>query len=193
MKKYIILLTAAIFCFNSCGYNTLKTNEEDVSAAWLNVEVAYQERTDLIPPLIETVKKYASNETSILDAVSTAELKIRSLQNTKDIVNDSTIFQKFQGAQGDLSSSLSRLMVTADKNQELKTDQQFAKLKNQLEIIENRLNNARVRYNQTAKSFNTSIEVFPNNITNIIFLNHKRKNIFNSQEGTAAAVKINSK
>lgn len=193
MKKVIVLLAAAILSLTSCGYNTMQANEEEVFAAWGDVEAAYQRRMDLIPNLVEVVKGYAAHEKDTLTAVTEARSKVGSFQVTKDVLNDPAAFQKFQSVQGDLSSALSKLMVVVEKYPDLKANQNFTDLQHQLEGTENRINVARVRYNQVVQKFNTSIRVFPNSLTNSLLLHLDRKEPFKSQEGAATAPKVNFK
>ncbi|PKL15562.1 MAG: hypothetical protein CVV49_20780 [Spirochaetae bacterium HGW-Spirochaetae-5] len=193
MKKILVLLAAAILSLTSCGYNTIQANEEEVFAAWGDVEAAYQRRMDLIPNLVEVVKAYASHEKDTLTAVTEARSKVGSFQVTKDVLNDPASFQKFQSVQGDLSSALSKLMVVVEKYPDLKANQNFTDLQHQLEGTENRINVARVRYNQAVQKFNTSIRVFPNTLTNSLLLHLDRKEPFKSQEGAATAPKVDFK
>ena len=193
MKKIIVLLAAAILSLTSCGYNTMQANEEEVFAAWGDVEAAYQRRMDLIPNLVEVVKGYAAHEKDTLTAVTEARSKVGSFQVTKDVLNDPAAFQKFQSVQGDLSSALSKLMVVVEKYPDLKANQNFTDLQHQLEGTENRINVARVRYNQVVQKFNTSVRVFPNSLTNSLLLHLDRKEPFKSQEGAATAPKVNFK
>ncbi len=191
MKRLVILIAAAILSLTSCGYNTMQANEEEVFAAWGDVEASYQRRMDLIPNLVEVVKGYAAHEKDTLTAVTEARSKVGSFQVTKDVLNDPAAFQKFQSVQGDLSSALSKLMVVVEKYPDLKANQNFTDLQHQLEGTENRINVARVRYNQAVQKFNTSIRMFPNSITNSMLLHLDRKEPFKSQEGAATAPKVN--
>jgi len=195
MKKFTTLIVslAAVMSLTSCGYNTMQANEEEVFAAWGDVEAAYQRRMDLIPNLVEVVKGYASHEKDTLTAVTEARSKIGSFQVTKDVLNDPASFQKFQSMQGELSSALSRLMVIVEKYPDLKANQNFSDLQHQLEGTENRINVARVRYNASVQKFNTSIRIFPNSLTNKILLHLNRKEVFKAQEGAATAPKVNFK
>jgi len=195
MKRLIVLIaiSAVALSLTSCGYNTMQGNEEEVFAAWGDVEAAYQRRMDLIPNLVEVVKGYAAHEKDTLTAVTEARSKVGSFQVTKDVLKDPAAFQKFQSVQGDLSSALSKLMVVVEKYPDLKANQNFSDLQHQLEGTENRINVARVRYNQSVQKFNTSIRVFPNSLTNSILLHLDRKEPFKSQEGASTAPKVNFK
>lgn len=193
MKKFLKAIIAVFIglLLSSCGYNTMQANEEEVFAAWGDVEAAYQRRMDLIPNLVEVVKGYAKHEKDTLTAVTEARAKVGSIQMTKDLVNDPQAFQKFQSAQGELTSSIARLMVVVEKYPDLKANQNFTDLQHQLEGTENRINVARVRYNQTVQKFNTSIRTFPNSLTNSVLLHLERKEPFKAQEGASSAPKVN--
>jgi LemA protein len=190
MKKLLPIAIIAAVMMTGCGYNTMQENEESVLAAWGDVESSYQRRNDLIPNLVETVKGYAKHEADTLTAVTEARAKVGTMQVGKDILNNPASFNKFQQAQGELSSALSRLMVVVERYPDLKANQNFTDLQNQLEGTENRINVARVRYNEAVKVFNTSIRVFPNNLTNSIFLKLERKEPFKAEEGAKVAPKV---
>jgi len=193
MKKFtfITAILAIALTFSSCGYNTMQANEEEVFAAWGDVEASYQRRMDLIPNLVETVKGVAKFEKETLQGVIDARSRVGSIQMNKDILNDPAAFQKFQSAQGELSSALSRLMVVVEKYPDLKANQNYTDLMHQLEGTENRINVARVRYNQSVQKFNTSIRTFPNSLTNSMLLHLERKEPFKAQEGASSAPKVN--
>ena len=185
MKK--LLLFVLLFSVSGCGYNTIQANEEAVKAAWGDVESAYQRRSDLIPNLVEVVKGYAKHERETLEAVTEARAKVGSMQVTKDVLNDPQAFKQFQEAQGSLSSALSRLMVVVEQYPDLKANQNFQDLQHQLEGTENRINVARSRYNKTVETFNTSIRMFPNNITNKLLLHLKLREPFKAEAGAEKA------
>jgi LemA protein len=173
-----------------CGYNSMQASEEAVFAAWADVEAAYQRRADLIPNLVEVVKGYAKHETDTLTAVTEARAKVGSMQASRDLINDPQAFQKFQQSQTELSGALSRLMVVVERYPELKANQSFLDLQNQLEGTENRINVARVRYNKAVQDFNTSIRTFPNSLTNSLLLHLERKEPFKAEEGAKTAPQI---
>ncbi|HBY74651.1 TPA: hypothetical protein DEG21_01965, partial [Patescibacteria group bacterium] len=168
----------------------IQQNEEGVFAAWGDVEASYQRRADLIPNLVETVKAYASHEKETLTAVTDARAKVGTIQVGKDVVNNPEMIQKFQQNQGELSSALSRLMMVVEKYPDLKANQSFLDLQNQLEGTENRIGVARVRYNEAVRIFNTSIRTFPNNLTNAVLLQLQRKESFKADEGAKTAPKV---
>jgi LemA protein len=178
-----ILFAIMLMSVSGCGYNTMQANEEAVKAAWGDVEASYQRRNDLIPNLVEVVKAYAKHERETLTAVTEARATVGSIQMSRDILNNPQQFEQFQQAQGALSSALSRLMVVVEKYPDLKANQNFQDLQHQLEGTENRINVARVRYNKAVETFNTSIRVFPNSLTNSLLLHLKLKEPFKAEAG----------
>lgn len=189
-KAYFTILIFLLLIISGCGYNTIQANEEAVKAAWADVEAAYQRKNDLIPNLVEVVKAYAKHEKDTLIAVTEARAKVGSLQMSKNIIEDPKSFAQFQEAQGAMSSALSRLMVVVEKYPDLKANQNFLDLQHQLEGTENRINVARVRYNKAVETFNTSIRVFPNNITNSLLLHLKLKEPFKAESGSEKAPQV---
>jgi len=192
MRRVVLLvfLVGAMAMLSGCGYNTMQANEETVFAAWGDVEASYQRRADLIPNLVEVVKGYAKHEADTLTAVTEARAKVGSMQVSKQMLNDPQAFAKFQQAQGELSGALSRLMVVVERYPELKANQNFLDLQNQLEGTENRINVARVRYNKAVQEFNTSIRTFPDSLTNSLLLHLVRKEPFKAEEGAKTAPKV---
>jgi LemA protein len=191
MKKLMYLIfSLMLLTISGCGYNTMQANEEAVKAAWGDVEASYQRRTDLIPNLVEVVKGYAKHEKETLMAVTEARAKVGSIQMSKDMINNPDAFAQFQQAQGAMSSALSRLMVIVEKYPDLKANQNFQDLQNQLEGTENRINVARVRYNKSVETFNTSIRVFPNSMTNSMLLHLKLKEPFKAEAGAEKAPQV---
>ncbi|RNC67559.1 MAG: LemA family protein [Desulfuromonadales bacterium] len=192
MKRIVMLLLSAFVLsgLTGCGYNVMQANEEAVFAAWGDVEAAYQRRADLIPNLVEVVKGYAKHEAETLTAVTEARAKVGSIQVTKEMLANPQTFAKFQEAQGQLSGALSRLMVVVERYPDLKANQNFMDLQNQLEGTENRINVARVRYNKVVQEFNTSIRTFPNSLTNSLLLHLSRKEPFKADEGAKTAPKV---
>ena len=175
LNRYLApLLVAATLLLSGCGYNTLQSQEEGVKAAWAEVVNQYQRRSDLIPNLVETVKGFASQEQQVLLGVTNARSKVGSIQATPELVNDPQAFAKFQQAQGELSSALSRLLVVAENYPQLKSDANFRDLQAQLEGTENRITVARNRYIKTVQEYNTTVRQFPTNLTAMLF-SHKEK------------------
>ncbi len=192
MKKHLLyfLIFITVFAISGCGYNTMQANEEAVKAAWGDVEAAYQRRSDLIPNLVEIVKAYAKHERETLAAVTEARAKVGSIQMSKSMLDNPQAFTQFQEAQSAMSSALSRLMVVVEKYPDLKANQNFRDLQHQLEGTENRINVARTRYNKAIETFNTSIRIFPNNITNKLLLQLKLKEPFKAEAGAEKAPKV---
>jgi LemA protein len=176
---------------SGCGYNVMQANEEAVKAAWGDVEASYQRRNDLVPNLVEVVKAYAKHERETLTAVTEARAKVGTIQMSKNMLDDPKGFTQFQEAQSAMSSALSRLMVVVERYPDLKANQNFQDLQHQLEGTENRINVARTRYNKAVETFNTSIRVFPNNLTNSVLLHLKLKEPFKAEAGTEKAPKVN--
>lgn len=189
MKKLFLIVAAVMLAtgLSGCGYNTIQQNDEKVIAAWGDVEAAYQRRADLIPNLVEVVKGYAAHEQETLTAVVEARAKVGKMQIGADVVNNPEAMAQFQAAQGGLSSALSRLMVVVERYPDLKANQNFLDLQHQLEGTENRINVARVRFNDAVRVFNTSIRTFPNNLTNKFILKLPRKEPFKAEEGAEKA------
>ena len=185
-----LCLVTLVGVLSGCGYNTMQAQEEAVFAAWADVEAAYQRRADLIPNLVETVKAYAKYEGDTLTAVTEARSRAGSMKLSKEMLSDPQAFDKFQQAQGQLGGALSRLLVVVEKYPDLKANQNFLDLQNQLEGTENRINVARVRYNKAVQEFNTSIRTFPNSLTNSILLHLTRKEPFKADEGARVAPKV---
>lgn len=170
-KLMLIIVTAVVaiavlWVINS--YNRMVTAEEAVTTEWANVESQYQRRADLIPNLVSTVKGYAAHESETLEAVVNARAK--ATQTTLDINNFSREeFEKYQAAQGELNSALGRLMMITENYPDLKANQNFRDLQEQLEGTENRIQVTRQAYNNKARAYNTMIRRFPNNILSGMF------------------------
>ncbi|MBN2157775.1 MAG: LemA family protein [Spirochaetes bacterium] len=191
-KRLILMsmLTVAVIAATGCGYNVMQQQEEEVFKAWGDLESALQRRADLIPNLVQTVKGYAKHERETLTAVIEARAKATSVQiNPKDL-GSAEALQKFQQAQGNLSSALGRLMVVVERYPDLKANEQFRDLMHQLEGTENRINVARTRYNEAVKNFNYSIRSFPYSLTNSILLHLEKKEYFKADEGAKTAPEV---
>lgn len=179
-----------VFSLNGCGYNTMQQAEERVFRAWGDVEATLQRRADLIPNLVETVKGYASHERETLEAVIDARAKATSVKLSTNDLSDPAALARLQQAQGQISSSLSRLLVVAEQYPNLKANENFRDLQNQLEGTENRINVARQRYNQAAEEFNSMIRTFPNSVTNSLLLHLQRKEYIKADEAAKVAPKV---
>ncbi len=192
MRRFLVLVAAVLLMgmLSGCGYNAMQANEEAVIAAWGDVESAYQRRNDLIPNLVEVVKGYAKHEADTLKAVTEARASVGGVKVGKELINDPAALAKFQQAQGQMSSALSRLMVVAENYPDLKANQNFLDLQKQLEGTENRINVARERYNKQVQLFNTSIRTFPNSLTNSLLLHLQRKEPFKAEQGAKVAPKV---
>ncbi len=169
-KIYLKLLTVLLLLnLSGCGYNNFQSLDEEAKASWSEVLNQYQRRADLIPNLVNVVKGYASHEKAVLTQVADARSKVGSMQVTADVLNDPEAFAKFQAAQGQLSSALSRLMAISENYPNLKADQGFRDLQAQLEGTENRITVARNRYIETIKIYNVAVRSFPQNLTAMMF------------------------
>lgn len=160
-------LTALImlaFFLTGCGINNIPTYDEKVKSAWAQVENQYQRRADLVPNLVETVKGFAAQEKETLTAVIEARSKATSIQVDESILNNPEKLQKFQQAQGELSSALSRLMAVSERYPNLKSNENFLALQSQLEGTENRISVARRDFIQAVERYNTEIRTFPGKI-----------------------------
>ena len=164
----LIALTAALL-LSGCGYNTMQAGDQQIKAAWAEVINQYQRRADLIPNLVETVKGFAGQEQAVLLGVTNARAKVGSIQATPELVNDPQAFAKFQAAQGELSSALSRLLLVVENYPQLKSDRNFRDLQAQLEGTENRIAVARQRYIKAVQAYNTVVVQFPTNLTAMVF------------------------
>jgi LemA protein len=152
-----------------CGYNEIQSRDEGIKASWAEVLSQYQRRADLIPNIVNTVKGEANFEQETLTRVIEARAKATSIQATPELVNDPAALQKFQQAQGELSSALSRLLVTVENYPSLKANQGFQDLRTQLEGTENRINIARNRYIKAVQDYNVFVRQFPQNLTAMAF------------------------
>jgi LemA protein len=152
-----------------CGYNAIQQKDEAVKAAWAEVLSQYQRRADLIPNIVNTVKGEANFEQTTLQNVIEARAKATSIQATPELVNDPDAFRKFTQAQGEVTSALSRLLVTVENYPNLKANAAFQDLRSQLEGTENRIGIARNRYIKAVEDFNSFIRQLPQNLTAMVF------------------------
>ncbi len=166
MKKgwiVIIAIVAIVVIWGVSGYNSLVKQEEGVKTAWSQVENQYQRRSDLIPNLVNTVKGYASHESTTLEDVVAA--RARATQTTIDAENlTAESMQQFQQAQGELTNALGRLLFIQENYPDLKANQNFSELQAQLEGTENRIATERRNFNNAAKAYNTKVRRFPTNL-----------------------------
>jgi len=179
-----------IFSWFKGQYNSMVMAEEDVKAAWSQVENVYQRRMDLIPNLVSTVKGYAKHEEEVLTKVVEARSKAGGvLQVSDEVLNNPESFARFQKAQGEISSALQRLLSVSESYPDLKANENFMALQSQLEGTENRIAVERKKYNETCTQYNTTIRVFPASII-ANFFGFRQKVYFVAQEGADTAPKV---
>jgi len=192
MKKFILplVLIGSLILLNSCRYNTMVAMEEQVEASWSQVENQYQRRMDLIPNLVSTVKGYAEFEQETLTAVTDARSRAGGVMEVSDeVLQDPEAFERFQQAQGELSSALQRLLVVTENYPDLKANENFLALQDQLEGTENRISVARMDFNEAVRSYNTLIKQFPTFlIANMA--GFEEKPYFESASGAETAPKV---
>ena len=182
----VIVLGAFIWVKN--GYNKMVVSDENVQAAWSQVENVYQRRADLIPNLVATVKGYAEHEAQTLENVVAARAKATQVTvDPADLTPEA--LTKFNAAQGELSAALGKLLMITESYPDLKANQNFLELQAQLEGTENRITTERMKFNETAKGYNTLIRTFPNNILASVF-NFEKKGYFEAQAGAETAPKV---
>jgi LemA protein len=191
MKRLLTLPLYAVLIsllFSSCGYNTMVTQQEAVDAAWSQVDVQYQRRNDLIGNLVETVKGYAKFEQETLIKVTEArasatQVKVDATQLTEENI------QKYQAAQGQLTSALSKLMAISENYPDLKANQGFSDLRAELAGTENRIAVARRNFNEVVREYNTTIRTFPNNMMSGMF-GFQKKGYFQADAGSEKAPSV---
>lgn len=163
------LVLAGTLALSGCGYNEFQSLDEQSKSAWAEVLNQYQRRADLIPNIVATVKGEANFEQETLTKVVEARAKATSIQVTPEMLSDPEDMAKFQAAQGELGSALSRLMVVVEQYPNLKANQGFSDLRVQLEGTENRITVARNRYIEAVQSYNVLTRSFPTNLTAMVF------------------------
>ena len=192
-KSYIVIIVIAVvlvggFVWIKNTYNGLVKADEGVGAAWAQVENVYQRRADLIPNLVATVKGYAAHESETLESVIAARSKATQVTVDPSDLSEEDI-EKFNEAQGELSSALGRLLMITENYPDLKANENFRDLQAQLEGTENRIATERMTYNETARSYNTKVRSFPANIVASMF-DFEKKGYFEAQEGAQTAPKV---
>ena len=190
MRKLLIFGSIALLFvwWLSSSYNRLVSKNEEANAAWQNVESDYQRRLDLIPNLVSTVKGYADFEKSTLEAVVQARAQATQVKFDATNLNKENL-QKFQEAQGAVSSSLSRLLVTVEQYPNLKSNQNFLELQAELTGTENRIKVSRNNFNEAVKNYNLSVKSFPTNIMASMF-GFQARAYFESDAGAEKAPKV---
>ncbi len=166
LTVFLLFLTLAL---SGCGYNKLQVTDEQINSAWSEVLNQYQRRADLVPNLVNVVKGYAAHEQEVLENVTNARARVGGIQATPELLNDEQAFARFQAAQGELTSAISRLLVVAENYPQLKADGLFRDLQAQLEGTENRITVARNRYIQAVQEYNITVRSFPSNLTAMAF------------------------
>ncbi|MGA8277212.1 MAG: LemA family protein [Rhodanobacteraceae bacterium] len=165
----ILPVIVLIGLLSGCGYNAIQQKDEGVKAAWSEVLNQYQRRADLVPNLVSTVKGYAAHEEAVFTKVTEARAQVGTIKVTPDMLDNPQAIAKFQAAQGELSSALTRLMAVSENYPNLKADGLFQNLQAQLEGTENRIAVARNRYVQAVQGYNVLIRSFPQNLTAMMF------------------------
>jgi LemA protein len=184
------LAVAAVL--SGCGINSIPTNDEKTKAAWGEVQNQYQRRADLIPNLVSTVKGYATQEKSVLVAVTEARASATQVKVDASTISNPAQFQQYAAAQDKLSGVLGRLMMIQENYPDLKSNQNFLALQSQLEGTENRIAIARRDYNETARVYNTSLRTFPSVIwAKTLYGGQKPAQIFQATAGAQAAPTVN--
>jgi LemA protein len=170
LSRFVLILAtlAATLGLHGCGYNDFQRLDEQTTSAWSEVLNQYQRRADLVPNLVATVKGEASFEQETLTRVIEARARATSIQITPETLNNPEAMQKFQAAQGELGSALSRLLVVSENYPALKANQGFADLRVQLEGTENRITVARNRYIKAVQEYNVLARSFPSNLTAMV-------------------------
>jgi LemA protein len=187
----LLVLTGTLLALSGCGYNQLQGLDENVSAAWSEVQNQFQRRYDLVPNLVETVKGYAAHEKDTLIAVTEARAKVGQIKVTPEMLSDPAKFDEYQKAQGALTQALSRLLVVSENYPELKANTNFRDLQAQLEGTENRIAVARGRYIEAVKEFNKKVRYFPTNLTAKFILHMEPKQNFTvTDEAVKQAPKV---
>lgn len=190
MKRWLLMIVVAL-SLTGCGYNDFQRLDEQSKSAWSEVLNQYQRRADLVPNIVATVKGEANFEQETLTKVVEARAKATSMQVTPETLNNPEAFAKFQQAQGELSSALSRLMVTVERYPDLKANQGFRDLRVQLEGTENRITVARKDYIDAVQTYNTTLRTIPQRwIAGIFYPGAKVKQTFSANEPAQTAPRV---
>jgi LemA protein len=188
MRKLLMALVATLVLgLSGCGYNTFQSTDEQIKASWSEVLNQYQRRADLVPNLVATVKGAAAFEQDTLIAVTNARAKATSITATPELVNDPQAFAKFEAAQRELSSALSRLLAVVENYPDLKATANYRDLQAQLEGTENRIAVARNRYIKSVQEYNVAVRSFPSNLTAMVLGYSPKANFTVADEKAIAA------
>ena len=177
---------ASTLLFTGCGYNTLQVKDEAVNASWSEVQNQYQRRADLVPNLVNVVKGYAKHEEQVLTEVTQARSNVAGLKVDKEVLEDPALFEKYQQAQSQLTSALSRLIAVSENYPDLKANEQFRDLQAQLEGTENRIAVARNRYITTVQDYNSYVRQLPQAMTAKV-IGMKTKENFKAEQSAQQA------
>ncbi len=164
-QGFLAVVVGAVLSLSGCGYNQIQQLDEGTKASWAEVLSQYQRRADLIPNLVSTVKGYAQQEQDVFVKVTEARSRVGQIQVNP---SDPESLKKFEAAQKDMGSALSRLLVVSEQYPQLKSDANFRELQSQLEGTENRITVARKRYIETVQGYNTFIRQIPQNLTAMV-------------------------
>src|SRR5215207_11616357 len=187
LRRFGLLAPLAALSLAGCGLNSVPTAEEQVNAAWGNLQSEYQRRADLVPNLVNTVKGYAQQERSVLTEVTEARARASSIQLDAGDLSDPAKVQQFNEAQSQLGGSLGRLLATFEAYPDLKSNQNFLTLQSQIEGTENSILVGRRDYNESVRAYNTRIRTFPDAIGAKIFYGAKPKVPFEAAAGSQTA------
>jgi LemA protein len=190
LRRFGLLAPLAAFSLAGCGLNSVPTAEEQVNAAWGNVQSEYQRRADLIPNLVRTVERYADQERDVLTEVTNARARASSIQLRAEDLDDPAKVRAFNDAQTQLGGSLGRLLATFEAYPDLKSNQNFLTLQSQLEGTENSILVSRRDYNEAVREYNTTIRTFPDAIGAKIFYGAKPKVPFEAAAGSQTAPSV---
>lgn len=188
----VFLLGLAFYKFFAGNYNKMVIAEENVTSKWSQVENVYQQRFDLIPNLVETVKGYAAHESKVFEDIAQARAKIGGggVKLSAEDLDDPAKMEKFQQAQAQLGGALGRLMAISENYPDLKANQNFLALQDEIAGIENKIGVERKRFNEAVKEFNTLIRIFPTSIVASQFGFNTPKAYFKAEEEAASAPKV---
>ena len=185
----IVLIAILLVGWVTGIYNSLVKTDEGVNQAWAQVQNQYQRRVDLIPNLVEVVKGYAAHEREVFEKVAEARASVGKLQVTPEILNNPQLFQKFQEAQSNMGSWLSRLLAVAENYPQLKANENFLQLQSQLEGTENRFAVERMKFNQIVQEYNVKVRTFPTSVLAGMF-GFAQKQYFQSEPGAEKVPKV---
>lgn len=188
-QSLIAVMLASTLTLSGCGYNTLQVKDEAVTAAWSEVQNQYQRRADLVPNLVNVVKGYAAHEEQVLTEVTQARANVAGLKVDQEVLENPELFQRYQEAQAQMTSALSRLLAVTENYPDLKANEQFRDLQVQLEGTENRIAVARNRYITTVQDFNSYARQFPQVMTAKVIGMDTKPN-FSAEQSAQQAPKV---